>query len=803
MLIRFPLLGRPGVSLVIVLALCSSKEAAEPMNSKEKPNRLAQESSPYLLQHAHNPVDWYPWGAEAFEKAKKENKPIFLSIGYSSCHWCHVMEVESFSDKGIAEIMNKHFVCIKVDREERPDIDEIYMTAVHVLGARGGWPLNLFLMPDGKPIIGGTYWPKTDRDMGDGRTMRGFDSVLKLIAENYATKQDEMRQQAETVAEHTSEALERTAKLVAIVDLDRKLAEGPADALREQLDPQYGGFGNPDVGFLGTKFPMPASLGAVLEQAHRSDNADLKKLARLTLEKMAYGGMYDQLGGGFHRYSTERTWTVPHFEKMLYDNAQLVELYARAQELDPQPLYARVIRETLAFIQREMTSPAGGFHSALDADSEGKEGVFYIWTPKEIETVLTPEEAALFRAAYGVTGKPNFEEEFILTVPKPLAEFATDRKLTEAELEKKLQTAREKLLERRSHRVRPFLDTKILTAWNGQMIAGYAAAGRVLHDPAYVQSASKAAEFLLKNLRTKDGRLMRTYNTNAEGKSSAKLNAYLDDYAFLVHGLLELHQATKDARWLNEAKSLTDDMLKWYGQEGHGGFYYTSSDHEKLFARPKEYSDGAQPSGNGIAARNLVKLASLSGDAKYLQAAHKSLAQFAGILKTNPSAAPMLGEALHEYLHVAGNKPVLAQKEPGKPAISADKATRTDEIASLAIISTLPGADGKQTITVTITIDRPWHIYAHDAGSQNSARSSVVFRCNGKELPATIDYPAGKKIVDAKQGDYFTYEGSIAIKAVVDRPKDGELEVVVKLRACTEGADSRCLLPASLKGTVK
>jgi uncharacterized protein len=778
--------------------------AAEPKEKEPtSTNRLAKESSPYLLQHAHNPVDWFPWGAEAFEKARKEKKFIFLSIGYSSCHWCHVMERESFSNKEVAEILNKHFVCIKVDREERPDIDEIYMTALHVMGGRGGWPLSMFLTANGKPIVGGTYWPREDQKI-EGETALGFKSVLAKIIELHRDREKELQEQADHLAEHTQQALERASRGVALVELNRGLVASAAEALKEDLDPVYGGIGSAARRHRGTKFPMPSAMRLLLQYAVREKDEELKGLVALTLEKMALGGIYDHLGGGFHRYSTERTWTVPHFEKMLYDNAQLVELYARAYAADPRPLYRKVMRETLGFVRREMTSPEGAFYSALDADSDGKEGEFYVWTPEEINQALADEaSAALFRAAYGISGNPNFEEKaFILRVPRPLAEIAKEQKLTEAELEYKLEVLRPKLLEHRNQRKRPFLDTKVLTAWNGQMIAGYALAGQVLKEPEYIQTAEKAADFVLGRLRTKDGRLLRTYNASGDGKSEARLNAYLDDHAFLIHGLLNLHDATGSKRWLNEAKELTETVVKWHGDGERGGYFYTSSDHEKLFARPKDYADGAQPSGNSVMASNLVRLWRATSDDRYRLLAEKSFKQFAGVLKSNGSAVPYLAAALASYLDAKG-KPAEAavQKEEPKTASGARK---SDAVVKLAASAEKPGAEGRQTIAITLTIEKPWHIYANPVGLKSLEESQTTVRIlhQGKELSAQVEYPKGTLVKDKIVGDYLVYEGEVRISAQVSRSKDadGPLDVEVHVQACTE---KQCLVGARLKTSIK
>jgi uncharacterized protein YyaL (SSP411 family) len=610
-------------------------------------NRLARESSPYLLQHSHNPVDWYPWGPDAFEKAKKENKLVFLSIGYSSCHWCHVMERESFSNPDVAKILNDNFICIKVDREERPDIDNIYMTALNAFGRRGGWPLSMFLTADAKPIFGGTYWPPDDKEI-DGEKVRGFKSVLKVVREFQQKEPDKLKEQADQLAAATNAALAGTVRGIALVDLDRDLVAGAVEGVKEEFDPVYGGFGSPARGFRGTKFPTPPYLRLVQHEAARTKAKELTDLLAVTLDHMARGGIYDHLGGGFHRYSTERTWTVPHFEKMLYDNAQLVEVYADAYRATKNPFYRKVVQETLAFVGRELTSPDGAFYSALDADAEGEEGKPYVWTTKEIDAVLGGQDAELFKQVYG--GKTNFEERFIiLTLSSAVTDKATELKLTPEQLESRLVPLRQKLFAVRAKRPRPFLDTKVLTSWNGEMIAGYAVAGEALGDKRYVATATRAADFLLKTMRTQDGRLLRSYGAAPGQAAAARLNGYLDDYAYLVHGLLCLHDADGDKKWLDAAKALTDVIIQLHADKA-GGFFYTSSDHEKLFARSKDQYDGAQPSGNSMAARNLVRLWQKTGDERYRIAAENTFKAFAGGLKANPTALTALAEALALYL---------------------------------------------------------------------------------------------------------------------------------------------------------
>jgi uncharacterized protein YyaL (SSP411 family) len=641
----------------IILGIMSSAGLGDDPKPKHT-NKLAREISPYLLQHAHNPVDWYPWGQEAFAKAKKENKLVFLSIGYSSCHWCHVMEKESFSNEAVAKLMNKWFVCIKVDREERPDIDNVYQTAHQVMNRRGGgWPLSMFLTADGKPIVGGTYWPPDDQEI-DGEKVRGFKSLLKAIHDIHKEKPLDLKERADEMAAKTKAALASEARGVALIELNRKLVTDVVEGVTGEFDRVHGGFGDPDKQFRGTKFPIPPYLGLLQREAARTKSKKLIDIIQVTLDRMAQGGIYDHLGGGFHRYSTERTWTVPHFEKMLYDNAQLVEVYANAYRMTKKLSYRRVVEETLAFVAREMTSPEGVFYSALDADSDGEEGRFYVWTDEELARVLKDNsEVNLVKSVYGADGEFNFESKYhILLLPRPLADVAKEMKLTEEKLEAKLAPALKRLFEARDRCPRPFLDTKVLTGWNGQMIAGYAVAGQVLEEPKYLKAAARAADFLLKTMRTKDGRLLRVYGAAPGGKPEARISGYLDDYAYLVHGLLCLHNATNEKKWLNEAKALTNKMIEFHADTKVGGFFYTASDHEKLFVRSKDRSDGAQPSGNSVAVRNLVRLWDKTGEARYGDMAKKNIKAFAGQLQVNPTSLTALAEALAMYMDVEKKK---------------------------------------------------------------------------------------------------------------------------------------------------
>ncbi|MFP6693183.1 MAG: thioredoxin domain-containing protein [Pirellulales bacterium] len=615
---------------------------------RHKPNHLAKETSPYLLLHAHNPVDWYPWNEETLAKAKKENKIIFLSIGYSSCHWCHVMERESFMDEEIAAVLNKHFVCIKVDREERPDVDKIYMTALQVFnqlsrsGRGGGWPLSMFLTPAGQPFFGGTYFPARDGDRG---VATGFMTLLTRVQEVWKRDPDSIRKDGTTLTRFTKLDLEG-GQLPSDLKIDKKLLAAAQEQLGAQYDPKYGGFGfNPAVA-QRPKFPEPSNLLFLIDRVKKTGSEEAKAMLVGTLERMALGGIRDHLGGGFHRYSVDRFWQIPHFEKMLYDNGQLATVYTEAYLLTRREDFRRVLEEMLRFVLREMTSPEGGFYSALDAESEDVEGMFYRWEKAQVQKLLTADEFKLFASVYGLDAAPNFEEHYFAPqLSRPFAETADDRKQTEAELEQQLAPIRKKLFDARARRERPLTDTKILTSWNGLMIRGFADAGRGLKDESYVAAARRAARFVLEKLRTDNGRLLRTY-----GQGRAKLNAYLNDYAFFIDGLIALHRATGDGQWLAAADQLMQKQLELFWDSKSGGFFFTSDDHETLLARAKNPIDGAQPSGNSVSAQNLLFLADALGKPVYRERAKATIRSFGGLLERSPAAATRMLVAVSDLL---------------------------------------------------------------------------------------------------------------------------------------------------------
>ena len=595
------------------------------------PNRLADETSPYLLQHANNPVDWYPWGDEALERARAEDKPILLSVGYSACHWCHVMERESFENHEIAAQMNDSFVSVKVDREERPDIDSIYMTAVQAMTGHGGWPMTVFLTPDGKPFYGGTYFPPEDRG-----GMPSFPRVLEAISDAYRNNRSDIMQ-------NTEHLLERMRQMAAVgqqgfeplTDEVMRLAMRKAAS---DFDDRHGGFG------LQPKFPQPMTYEFLLRHYLRTEDADALHMVELTLQRMAMAGIYDQIGGGFHRYSTDNFWLVPHFEKMLYDNALLVRLYLHAYQITGNPLYRRIVEETLEYIRREMTSSEGGFYSAQDADSEGVEGKFFIWLPQEIEDALGEEDGEIICRYYGVTPHGNFEGRNILRVAMDAANLARDEGLDAAEFSALLTQSRDKLLEVRNRRIAPGLDDKILTSWNGLTLAAFAEAAAVLGRDDYAEIAERSAEFLLTNL-LRDGRLLRTYKDG-----TAKLNGYLEDYAFLIDGLLALHEVNFSRDTLDAAITLGNDMIALFWDTASGQFFDTGHDHEQLVVRPKDLTDNAIPCGSSMAVSALLRLAVITGDGDMERRASEALRSVRQLMMTFPTAAGTWLGALDFYL---------------------------------------------------------------------------------------------------------------------------------------------------------
>ena len=612
---------------------------SEVSGQERKANRLMGETSPYLLQHAYNPVNWYPWGEEALSLAKQQDKPVFLSIGYSACHWCHVMERESFENEEIAAVLNEHFISIKVDREERPDLDEVYMAAVQLLTGAGGWPMSVFLTPDLKPFYAGTYFPPADVQ---GRP--GFVTVLNGVVSAWRDRHDEIHRSAEQI---TETICERVAPMKIIGGaVTEELTLNGAASLKASFDRMHGGFGG------APKFPPAAAIALLLRQHLRTRDKPLLDMAAFTLSRMAYGGMYDQIGGGFHRYSVDARWLVPHFEKMLYDNALLAQVYLEAFQATHNPLYRRIAAETLNYVLRDMTDPEGGFHSSEDADSEGQEGKFYLWTRQEVLDALGSGDGDLFCAFYGVREEGNFESQEpyhagrnILHVARSAETVANEFQMKVDDLGRKLWELRAKLLAIRNQRVRPGRDDKILTSWNALMISALAQGYEVLEDPRYRAAAEAAGDFIVYNMML-DGGLLRTYR-----KGESRIPGFLDDYAFTTLAFMDLYEATFELRWISLADVFARKMIMSFFDEAGKRFFFAPGSQKDLIARSCPTRDGAEPSGNSMAAIALLRLARFVDDWGYEKRARQILEGNAAAMKEAPQAYMKMLCAVDLLLH--------------------------------------------------------------------------------------------------------------------------------------------------------
>ena len=641
-----------------------------------KPNRLAKETSPYLLQHAYNPVDWYPWGEEAIQKAQREDKPIFLSIGYSACHWCHVMAHESFEDHDTAELMNKNFVNIKVDREERPDIDDIYQRACQLANRTGGWPLSAFLTPSQKPFYVGTYFPRNGGHYG----MPGFQTILKQLADAYKLKKSDI----EAASGEFMSALAQTSNDLAPSaqghqTLERSILDEAAVSLLQMGDVIYGGFGQ------APKFPNPSNLLFLLRYYDISGFGRFSSFVAFTADKMAAGGIHDQIGGGFSRYSTDQKWLVPHFEKMLYDNALLVQLYCELYQITKDNSHIKVVQKTLDFVLRELTHPEGGFYSALDADSEGEEGKFYVWGKKELASLLNDKETTdIFCERFGVTEGGNFEGKNILNVRVPVKNLSERYDKTEREIESIIDQASRVVFAAREKRPMPGRDEKILTSWNGLMISAMAKAYAVTGRVNYLDAANAAVNFVQAKLSAENGRLLRTFKDG-----QARLNAYLDDYAFYVSGLLDLFSIDSRPEILDMAIEYTDFMIEHFWDSSQGNFFFTSDDHEKLIVRTKNLYDLAIPSGNSVAALNLIRLYHYTQNSAYLGKAESIMKRGAKAATENPFGFGQLLNAIYLYVKKPVEVTVIAQTRNSAMADWLNKQYTPDGINAFALQSNL------------------------------------------------------------------------------------------------------------------
>jgi uncharacterized protein YyaL (SSP411 family) len=746
-------------------------------------NRLIDEKSPYLQQHAHNPVDWYPWGEEAFAVARRENRPVFLSIGYSTCHWCHVMERESFEDEATARLLNDHFIAIKVDREERPEVDQVYMEAVQAITGRGGWPMSVFLLSDGRPFYGGTYFPPQQ-----------FAPLLERIS----TMHRRQRPQLEKAAGETVEAVRHQAATLsreARQDLDQEVVTRAVTALRRSFDEVHGGFGG------APKFPPYNGLTLLLWEHGRTGDHELLRLVTVTLEGMARGGIHDHIGGGFHRYSTDPRWFLPHFEKMLYDNALLSRSYVEAYVVTGDPVYREVAMDVYHWVTREMTSPEGGFHSALDADSEGVEGRYYLWRREEIEQVLGADEAELFCWVYGVERDGNYREEAlgrasgenVVFLRQRVTDLAARRSIDSADLEGRMADARRKLLAVRDRRPRPSLDDKILASWNGLMIASLAYAGRVLDEPQLSTAAARAAGFVLTSL-VRDGRLFRRWRDG-----EARFAACLDDYVYLAYGLLELHAATHESAWLGEARQLMEAAIREFWDGDQGGFFYTANGAEPLFVRPKDALDHPLPSSNGLAVIVLLELADRTGDERDSHYAGETLRAMASWMERAPYGTETLALATARHLARAEapvpiSEAAISAKASAKPETAT--ATRNPVTFSVTPSAATVAPGGKLTLSMRLSIEKDWHINSHTPYQDYLIPTSVTVAGTAPLTVATISYPAGRDLEVA--GEILSvYEGTLELAVPISLAKAAkrgriELRVDLRFQACD---GTSCLVP--------
>ncbi len=772
--------ARPAAAAMLVLILMSTSVPGPAGAQERRRNRLASESSPYLLQHQLNPVDWYPWGEEAFAAARKADRPIFLSIGYSTCHWCHVMECESFENKEIAALMNRDFVAIKVDREERPDLDGVYMTACQLMTHSGGWPLTVFLTPDGRPFFAGTYYPPDDRY---GRT--GMRTLLPRVAEAWRTQRAAIEEQATSLAEAVRQALASPPGRGDAPALDRAFGDGLLGELGARFDPVHAGFGGEP------KFPPHSALRYLLFRARQERNPDVDRMLRGTLDAMQDGGIFDQVGGGFHRYSVDAEWFLPHFEKMLYDNAQLLEIYAGAARIYGDGRYRETADRIADWLEREMRTPEGAFASALDADSEGEEGRYYLWTSEELERVLGKEAFELYGPAFGIRERgnlpPSFEEGRGRNLPRsaaPREQLARQHRLTAAELAAALLRDQEKLESVRRRRVPPARDDKVLTAWNALAVSALARASRDLEEPRLLAISRRVADFLLKTHVRGD----EVFHVSRGG--TPKIGGFLEDYALLARALLDLAEATGDGSCEARARALARGFLARFGDGRNGGFYETASAAPRgLLDSSKEFLDQVLPSPNAVAAEVLRRLDERQPDAAFARAASETIRAAAPYARAYPTAAA--GFAILSSGVAAAPRPLPSSLREGPVAISADLA---DSVLA-------PG--GSSTLTVRIAVDAGWHIPDHRPSGADQRPTEVALHPSPGLSAGPPAYPAGV-LTRAGGEELSVYSGSLEIPARIHAaPGADEGEASVRVRVSFQPCDdARCLAPRTVELSV-
>ena len=742
-------------------------------------NRLIFESSPYLLQHARNPVDWWPWCDEAFESAREQDLPVFLSVGYSTCHWCHVMERESFESERIARLLNEGFVPIKVDREERPDVDEIYMTATQLMTGHSGWPNSVWLTPDRRPWYAGTYFPPESRG-----GMPGFDDLLERLAGAWKTERNEVEGRGIQLQDAIRGST--TLRDAAPVPLTRALLRGATEALADRFDSRYGGFGDQP------KFPPHTALRLLLYQHQVTGEERALEMAVETLNAMARGGLHDHVGGGFHRYCTDAWWLVPHFEKMLYDNGQLSRSYAIAYEVTGAREYEIAARGICDWALREMLDEAGGFYSALDADSEGEEGKFYLWDRDEVIDAVGGEAALLLCEIFNVREDGNFTDEVTGRRSERNILHVSDEGLMDEELWPFVQQAKQSLLEVRAERIRPHRDEKVLAAWNGLMIGGLAVAGRVFDEPAYTEAASRAAKFVLTEMR-RDGRLMRGWRDGALTGPG-----YLDDYAFMAEGLLDLHESTGDRRRLDEASELAEEMLRLFGDSRGGGLFFTAEEDEELLARMKRPFDQSTPSGNGVAARALVRLAGATGQANWLETSEDLLETFSAAMQNAPTSTEALLTATGHFLDM--QERLTDTEETRRDAEEApDARAQRGPITVTAWASRRRARPGDQIeVAIRVQIEDGWHVNAHEPLQENLVGTEVqpgdgsgCYRLDG------VDYPDAEQLQPEFADEALAvYVGEVWLRARISVNPDADsgheaLQMSLVAQPCDDRACGR------------
>ena len=745
-------------------------------------NHLIHETSPYLLQHAHNPVNWYSWGKEALERAEKEDKPIFISIGYSTCYWCHVMEVESFENEEVAGILNEHFIAIKVDREERPDLDEQYMLATQLMTGRGGWPNSVWLTPDGRPWMAGTYFPKAQ-----------FMQILTRLAKLWKTNRVEIERQANQLSRAIRQ-IGTGKNIQAGKPLSRQLVDKALEDLQQAFDKTNGGF----VG--APKFPPHSAMRLLIHEYRRSEDKDLLKMITRTLDAMSAGGIRDHVGGGFHRYATDGHWFLPHFEKMLYDNAQLMRAYTDGFLLTGDRRYRQVVHDIFSWVQREMTDPSGGFYSAIDAGAVGEEGKFYVWGYDEILDVLGKRDGNVFVNAYGIEKGGNFREEArghkqglnILHMSKGDNILGKGRELDPRQMETNLKAMRDKLLAVRNRRPHPHKDDKILASWNGLMIGSLAYAGLQLNEPLYTEAAGRAARFILDNMVTEKGQLLRSYRAK-----QAKLPGYLDDYAFLAEGLFELYEADGDKRWVEQARNLANTILKDFQDESNGGFFFVTAEHKDLLLRSKNLHGGGNvPSANGIAVLVLLKLGRTTGEESYIQAGRRAIESLSGLMWQSPrnSGTLILATAMNLEAAAAANAPAPAG-DPADPDVRHAQSQVSIELFA-SRLNVKPG----QTFNVAVALEiaKGWHLYGPNPKVGFLVPSTVSLKSNAAVTAGEPVMPKTRTLEDLVLHETVEiYKGRIWFMIPLTVGKDvgaGEttLEWEVRTQACD---DRQCLAP--------